>query len=65
MQKEPVFVCLFLFGKVVFVVWVFFFFSYPISTSFILASFLWNPENFVATPGHKKMSSFFSLVKVL
>ena len=64
MQKESVFVCLFLFGEVVFVVWVFFF-SYPISKSFILASFLWNPENFVATPGHKKMSSFFSLVKVL
>ena len=66
MKKERVFVRLFLFGEVVFVVRVlFFFFSYPISKSFILASFLWNPENFVATPGHKKMSSFFSLVKVL
>ena len=64
MKKERVFVRLFLFGEVVFVIRVFFF-SYPISKSFILASFLWNPENFVATPGHNKMSSFFSLVKVL
>ena len=64
MQKESVFVCLFLFGEVVFVVWVFFFF-YPISKSFVLASFLWSPENFVATPYHNIMSSFFSLVKVL
>ena len=49
---------MFLFGEIVFVLWGFIFL--PISKSFILASFLWSPENFVATPCHNKMSSLSS-----